>query len=44
MLSGLYIIDNLFDALPHCGSDLLGIGAFMVVAGAGAAVVERVRR
>jgi hypothetical protein len=44
VLSGLYIIDNLFDALPHCGSDLPGIGAFMVVAGAGAAVVERVRR
>jgi hypothetical protein len=43
-LSGLYIIDNLFDALPHCGTDLLGIGVFMLVAAAGTGIVERARR
>jgi hypothetical protein len=40
-LSGLFILDNLFDVLPHCGADLSGIGAFMVVSGAGMAVAER---
>jgi len=39
--SGLSIIDNLFDALPHCGYDLAGIGGFMVAAGLVAALWER---
>lgn len=43
-LSGLYIVDNLFDSLPHCGADLAGIGGFMVACGAAAASVEWARK
>jgi hypothetical protein len=40
-LSGLFIIDNLFDALPHCGADLSAIGGFMIVAGGVGVGIDR---
>jgi hypothetical protein len=43
-LSGLSIVDNFFDVLPHCGADLAGIGGFMLACGAGAGIVAWARR
>jgi len=44
ILSGLSIIDNRFGATRGCAADLLGIGAFALISGVTAAVVEWRRR
>jgi hypothetical protein len=43
VLSGLYIIDNFFNTLPHCSADMAGIGGVMLICAGIAAVADRRR-